>query len=83
MKTPKVYGADWCEDTHATRNQLDSLGVQYEYVDVEQDAAACEWIKAQNGGKRQTPTVDLDGQILIEPDERELEEALRGKGLMG
>ena len=78
----KVYGADWCEDTQATRNHLDSFGVPYRYIDVEQDRAAEEWIKQQNRGKRQTPTVDVRGKILIEPDERELEEALRGTGLM-
>jgi len=83
MNAVKVYGADWCEDTVATRNSLDSLGVPYEYIDVDQDAKAQAWITEQNGGKRQTPTVDIGGRILIEPDERELEEALRGSGLMG
>ena len=83
MNPIKVYGTDWCEDTAATRNNLDSLGVQYEYVDVETDAKAQAWIKEQNGGKQQTPTLDIGGRILIEPDERELEEALRGTGLMG
>ena len=78
----KVYGADWCEDTQATRNHLDSFGVAYRYINVEQDRAAEEWIKQQNRGKRQTPTVDIQGKILIEPDEKELEEALRGTGLM-
>ena len=83
MNPVKVYGAGWCEDTTATRNRLDSLGVQYQYIDVDADAKAKEWVKQQNGGKQQTPTVDINGQILIEPDERELEEALRGTGLMG
>ena len=83
MNEVKVYGANWCEDTHATRNSLDSLGVQYQYIDVEQDRRAQDWVKAQNGGKQKTPTVDIDGQILVEPDERELELALRAKGLMG
>ena len=83
MSTVKVYGAGWCEDTTATRNQLDSLGVPYLYIDVDADAGAKEWVKQQNGGKQKTPTVDLKGRILIEPDERELEEALRGTGLMG
>jgi len=83
MNPIKVYGAGWCEDTTATRNQLDSLGVQYQYIDVDADAGAKAWIKEQNGGKQQTPTLDIGGRILIEPDERELEEALRGTGLMG
>ena len=78
----KVYGADWCEDTQATRNHLDTLGVNYRYIDIDADAAAQQWIKEQNNGKRQTPTVDIGGTILVEPDEHELEEALRGRGLM-
>jgi len=83
MNGVKVYGTEACEDTSATCNNLDSLGVPYEYIDVEADAKAQAWVKQQNGGKQQTPTVDINGRILIEPDERELEEALRGTGLMG
>lgn len=79
----KVYGAEWCEDTHATRNHLDSLGVQYDYLDVDRDARAKQWVVDQNGGKQKTPTLDIGGTVLSVPDERDLEEALRGKGLMG
>ena len=85
MSNPEitVYGADWCEDTQATRNNLDSLGVQYQYINVEQDPQAQAWVKEQNGGKQKTPTVKIRGSILVEPDEKELEEALRNTGLMG
>ena len=82
MNDVRVYGADWCEDTQATRNRLDSLGVPYHYVNVEQDKSAQDWVKQQNQGKQKTPTLDIQGQILVEPDERELELVLRGKGLM-
>ena len=58
-----VYGADWCEDTQATRNHLDSFGVQYHYVDVDRDPDAQAWVKRQNGGKQKTPTLDIAGQI--------------------
>jgi glutaredoxin len=82
MSDVRVYGADWCEDTIITREQLDALAVSYDYVDVDADKQAEAWIKQQNHGKRNTPTVDVRGQILIEPDEDELEEALRAKGLV-
>jgi glutaredoxin len=82
MNDVRVYGADWCEDTQATRNHLDSLGVPYQYIDVEKDAQAQAWVKQQNGGKQKTPTVDIQGEILVEPRERDLELALRGRGLM-
>jgi glutaredoxin len=82
MNTIKVYGANWCEDTTRTREQLDALGVKYEYINVEKDTAANKWITEQNNGKRKTPTVDLDGKILIEPTNEEMEEALRAAGVV-
>lgn len=82
MAAVKVYGADWCEDTRGTREVLDRLGVRYDYVNVEQDAEASAWVKEHNGGKERKPTVDLSGQILSVPTERELVSALRELGLM-
>lgn len=78
----KVYGADWCEDTRHTREYLDNLGVAYEYVNVEEDARASEWVKQQNGGKERKPTLDVAGQVLSVPTEHELVAALREKGMM-
>jgi glutaredoxin len=77
MNAITVYGADWCEDTQATRAHLDGLGLAYQYVNVDADPKSKEWIKAQNNGKQQTPTVDVGGQILIEPEDDELDEAIR------
>jgi glutaredoxin len=82
MNDVRVYGADWCGDTRATRFQLDSLGVAYDYLNIDRDAHALQWVLQHNGGKRKLPTLDVRGQILVIPDERELEVALRGKGLM-
>jgi mycoredoxin len=82
MADVTVYGADWCEDTQATRNHLDSLGVAYRYINVDQDPGAADWVKQHNDGKQRTPTLDIQGRIVVEPDERELEYALRGSGLM-
>ena len=80
MDRIKVYGADWCEDTQETRAHLDGKGIGYDYINVDHDAQAEEFIKRQNGGKRQTPTVDLGGQILVEPDNEQLDDALRRRG---
>jgi thioredoxin reductase (NADPH) len=43
----EVYGADWCRDTQRTRRHLDSLGITYQYIDVEQDQQASAWVKQQ------------------------------------
>jgi mycoredoxin len=55
---------------------LQTRGVAYEYIDVEQDEAASEWVKRHNHGKEKKPTVDIAGQILSEPTDEELESAL-------
>ena len=83
MNTIKVYGANWCHDTVRTREQLDRLGVVYEYINVDKDAAAKHWITQQNNGKQKTPTVDFGGKLLIEPTNEEMEAALRAAGLVG
>lgn len=75
-----VYGADWCEDTQATRAALDRLGVSYKYVNVDHDKQAEAFIQSKNNGKRQTPTVDINGAFLVEPDHDELTAALKRAG---
>ena len=82
MNKVKVYGADWCEDTQRTREQLAALGVSYDYINLDSDKTAEEWAKAQNQGKRKTPTVDLAGTILIEPSNEQMKAALRSQGLI-
>jgi glutaredoxin len=78
----EVYGADWCGDTQRTRRHLDSLGVPYQYINVEQDQQASAWVKQQNDGKERKPTVKIGAQVLAEPSDPELEQALRQEGLL-
>jgi len=75
----KVYGADWCGMTRRTLSHLDEMGVEYEYINVDHDAAASEWVKQQNGGKEKKPTVDIDGRIVTYPSNQELDEMLGSK----
>jgi thioredoxin reductase (NADPH) len=82
MNTVEVYGADWCGDTQRTRRHLDRLGVAYRCINVEQDPQASEWVKQQNDGKERKPTVKIGAQVLAEPNDQTLEQALRQKGLL-
>ena len=51
---------------------LRSLGVDYEYINIEQDPAAREWVKKQNGGKEKKPTVKI----------QELDQELAATGML-
>ena len=82
MSKVVVYGADWCHDTQRTLRSLDNLGVAHEYINVEQDQSASEWVKEQNNGKERKPTLKVGERILRVPDDAELEEALRAESLI-
>lgn len=77
----KVYGADWCSHTQETISYLDELGVKYQYIDVEQDKKASDWVKEQNDGMEIKPTLDIKGRIVTAPSNRALEKLLTDQGL--
>jgi glutaredoxin len=62
---------------------LDDLEVDYEYIDVDGNSSASEWVKQQNpDGKERKPTIDVQGTILVEPSNDEIEECLRSRQLL-
>ena len=77
-----VYGADWCGDTHRTLRQLDKLGHDYDYIDIEQDKEGEKKVIEFNRGKRRIPMVEIasdngDPTRLSVPSATELDQALK------
>lgn len=76
----KVFGATWCPDTQRTLSHLETLGVEFKFVDVDEDARAEEQVIEAGNGKRKIPLVELVAQgvkrRMIEPSDEELDRAL-------
>lgn len=77
-----VYGADWCGDTRRTLRELDTAGVEYDYIDIEADKDGEKKVIAFNRGKRRIPLVEIasdDGEPvrLSVPNGSELTKALK------
>ncbi len=69
-----VYGTKWCHDTIRARTCLERLGVEYKWVDVDEDEKAGAYVRQINKGNRSVPTIVFpDGSILVEPNDNELE----------
>ena len=52
---------------------LDSHGILFEFIDIEQDDSAAEFVVKVNNGARSVPTILFpDGSVLVEPSAREL-----------
>ena len=82
MASVKVYGADWCSMTKSALAHLKQLGVEYEYINIDNDREAARWVAEQNDGKEKKPTIDVDGQVLSEPSHQFLDKTLQAKGLL-
>ena len=82
MATVTVYGADWCPLTRAALRHLDGVGVEYKYIDIDEDPEAAKWVADHNNGREKKPTIDVDGEVLSEPTDAELDEVLRAKSVL-
>ena len=82
MAEIKVYGADWCSMTKNTLAHLDELKISYNYVNIDRDRQAAKWVADQNDGREKKPTLDIEGTVLSEPTDEELDEVLEEKGLL-
>jgi len=72
-----VYGTSWCPDCRRAQRVLETSGVPYTYINIEQDEAAAEYVVEVNKGNRSVPTIIFpDGSILVEPSNRELQQKL-------
>ena len=72
-KTIKLYVTTWCGDCRMAKRWFDAHGIPYEYINIEEDDKAAEFVTRVNGGYRSVPTIVFpDGSVLVEPTPREL-----------
>ena len=75
-----VYGTAWCGDCRRAKKLLEMRGIDYAWVDVEEQKGAKEEMLRLNGGDRRVPTLLFpDGSVLVEPSNAELGTKLDGR----
>ena len=73
MTDLKVYGAPWCPDCRRSKQFLGEMRVPYDWIDIDEDAKAAEYVREKNDGKQIIPTIIFeDGSVLMEPSNDEL-----------
>ncbi len=69
----KMYVTTWCGDCRMAKRWLDTRGIAYESINIEEDDKAAEYVRQVNRGYKSVPTIVFpDGSILVEPSPREL-----------
>jgi glutaredoxin len=81
-KTITMFGADWCRDCVRTKNQLDGLGVAYEYIDLVKDPSAAD-VAREISGRTSIPVVVYpDATHHVEPSNDDVASKLRELALI-
>lgn len=73
-----VYSTDWCGDCIRSKRFLDSHGVKYTEINIENDAAATAHVMSLNNGMQSVPVIAFpDGTHLTEPSDLALSAKLK------
>ena len=77
-----MFGAQWCGDCRRSKSLLDTLGVDYDYVDLEAVPEAAD-TAAELAGRKNIPVVVFpDGAVQCEPSDPELHGKLTALGVL-
>ncbi len=77
IKITKFYGTNWCSDCKRAKTFLGEQRIPYNWVNIEEDEEAAQFVMKVNDGKKKIPTIVFsDGSVLVEPSNAELAEKL-------
>jgi mycoredoxin len=69
----KFYGTSWCPSSRRAKKLLIKNGVEFEWINIDEDPEGREFVIETNNGYRSVPTIVFpDGDILVEPSSTEL-----------
>lgn len=68
-----VYGTDWCYDCRRARQFLKNHDIPFQWIDIDKDKQAEQYVIQVNHGMRSVPTILFeDGTTLTEPSNTQL-----------
>jgi glutaredoxin 3 len=76
MANVKIYSLPTCPHCNDAKAFLKEHGIKYTDINVEEDKAAQDEM-VEKSGQRGTPTIDIDGEIIVGFDEDKLKEVLK------
>ncbi|WP_190808834.1 FAD-dependent oxidoreductase [Flagellimonas sp. S3867] len=74
--TVQLFGADWCPDCRRAKSHLSDNGVNFQFIDVDENVWATETVEKINNGKRIIPTILINEEPHTNPDNATLTQLL-------
>lgn len=76
-ETVTMYSTTWCGYCRRLKREMTEAGISFREVDLDDDPSHDDRIIARTGGYRTVPTLEVKGELLVNPSLREVEAALR------
>jgi mycoredoxin len=75
----QFYGTNWCPSSRRAKKILVDRGIDFEWINIDEDPDGREFVMEVNNGNRSVPTIVFpDGDILVEPSSAQLSNKLEG-----
>lgn len=71
-----VYSTTWCGHCKRLLRQLREADIAFQVVDLDEQPEHGRRIEAKTGGYRTVPTLDIGGDLFVNPTIGEVREAL-------
>jgi mycoredoxin len=72
----KMFTTTWCGICVHTKRYLHSKNVPFEEIDIEEHPHFGEQIERATGGYRIVPTLEIGGNLMVNPSRKEIDNAL-------
>ncbi len=77
-----MYTTVWCGYCRRLERQMDEAGIAFRKIDIEAEerhgVGAGERIEAETGGFRTVPTIEIEGELYVNPSIAEIKQAVAG-----
>lgn len=78
-----MYTTVWCGYCRRLERQMTEAGIAFRRVDIDVHRAFGDRIEAATGGHRTVPTVEVEGELLVNPSIAQVAAALGGEAARG
>ncbi len=79
-----MYTTVWCGYCRRLERQMDEAGIAFRKIDIEAEerhgAGASDRIEAKTGGYRTVPTLEIEGELYVNPSIAQIKQAVAEQG---
>ncbi|MGH2775093.1 MAG: glutaredoxin family protein [Actinomycetota bacterium] len=73
-----MFTTVWCGYCRRLERQMTEAGIAFRKVDIDAHQDCGDRIEAATGGHRTVPTIEIEGELLVNPSIAQVTAAVRG-----